>query len=129
MDQLVLAPKWRPLNGVDPSCWILKPSGSNILHDTFIEGSHTTKNTTLGAYPSEAYSKTSDLAVKAFQGKLCNGVAYCRTMFYNIGSRCWIVLFLRELELNFCKTASFICFATIYRGKQTAPLHLDTFSD
>jgi hypothetical protein len=35
VDQLVLAPKWRSLNGVDPSCWILKPSGSNILHDIF----------------------------------------------------------------------------------------------
>jgi hypothetical protein len=33
VDRLVLAPKWQPLNGVDPSCWILKPSGSNILHD------------------------------------------------------------------------------------------------
>jgi hypothetical protein len=29
VDRLVLAPKWQPLNGVDPSCWILKPSGSN----------------------------------------------------------------------------------------------------
>jgi hypothetical protein len=33
VDWLVLAPKWRPLNGVDPSCWILKSNGSNILHD------------------------------------------------------------------------------------------------
>jgi hypothetical protein len=28
VDRLVLAPKWGPLNGVDPSCWILK------LHDS-----------------------------------------------------------------------------------------------
>ncbi len=35
VDWLVLAPKWQPLNGVDPICWILKPSGSNILHDNW----------------------------------------------------------------------------------------------
>jgi hypothetical protein len=37
VDQLVLAPKWRPLNGVDPSCCILKPRDSNILHDKSFE--------------------------------------------------------------------------------------------
>jgi hypothetical protein len=36
VDRLVLVPKWQLLNGVDPRCWILKPSGSYILHDYII---------------------------------------------------------------------------------------------
>ena len=52
VDWVVLAPKWRPLNGVDPSCWILKPSGSNILHDIMkmILGSNVLKKSTLHAH-------------------------------------------------------------------------------
>ncbi len=60
MDRLVLAPKWRPLNGVVPSCWILKSSGSNILHD---------KNIANDEVKKFHYNDSRDQCYKTFYGR------------------------------------------------------------